>query len=476
MPSRTVSPALVALALLLAQFVVPEQGERLVRGRLVVAAVVGEPRDRVVRELVVADPVAAAQLDRVHAEFGGQLVHDPLDGVRGFRTSRAPVGVGGRAGGEHARAAELVGVHLVDRRVHERAEDRHARGDQHQVGAHVGEQVHLQAAQPAVAVGGDLDVLDHAAPVVGGQVALGAGLGPLHGPAEAPRDRQRDRLLAVHLELGAEAAAHVGRDDPQLVLGYPGHHGEHHPQDVRDLRGRVHGVLAGRGERGDHHRTRLHRVGDQPLLVVAAPEDHLGALPDGRVVLTGPERPVVAAVRALVGVHQRRVLGERGLQVEHRRQRLVLDLDRLQRVRRRVPVAGHDDRHRVTRVAHLVHGERRMVRVHHVLGHRPRARQRSHPLREIASRERGHHAREFQGVGDVDALDARVRHGAAQDRQVQHPGGLDVVGPVRLAGEQPRVLLAQPRPAHLGLDGALGHARTSSSSEAAASTARTMFW
>ena len=43
----------------------------------------------------------------------------------------------------------------------------------------------------------------------------------------------------VGLELGAEAAAHVGRDHAQLVLGDAEHAGEDEARDVRDLRGRV---------------------------------------------------------------------------------------------------------------------------------------------------------------------------------------------------------------------------------------------
>ncbi len=102
--------------LLGAQLVDAEQLERPCRGRLVVAGVVGESGDRRVRELVVLDPVAGPQLHRVHAELGGQLVDHALDRERRLGPSRTADGVGRGGVGEHAGAAELVRVHLVDRR------------------------------------------------------------------------------------------------------------------------------------------------------------------------------------------------------------------------------------------------------------------------------------------------------------------------------------------------------------------------
>ena len=143
-----------------------------------------------------------------------------------------------------------------------------------QVGAHVGLEVDRQAEDPAVAGGGDLDVLDHVAAVDGGLVALAARLGPLHRPAELAGDDEGDDLLGVHVELGAEAAADVGGDHPQLLLGDAGGQRQHQPQDVRDLGGRVDRVLVGRGESASTTTARGSiAVGMQPLLDVAALDD-----------------------------------------------------------------------------------------------------------------------------------------------------------------------------------------------------------
>jgi len=112
---------------------------------------------------------------------------------------------------------------------------------------------------------------------------------------------------------------------------------------------------------------------DQPLLQEPARDDDV-SLGLRRVVVATRERPGEAPVGAELGVHEHLVL-QRRLHVDDRRQRLVVDLDGLEGIRRRVTVTRDDDRHRVADVPHLVDGERRVGRQLHVLGHGPRARQ-----------------------------------------------------------------------------------------------------
>ena len=71
-----------------------------------------------------------------------------------------------------------------------------------------------------------------------------------------------------------------------------------------------------------HDRTRLHRVGDQALLDVAALEDPAalgGRLGGGGGVVAAGELPVVARVRALVGVDEVGTVGDGRRHVEDRR-------------------------------------------------------------------------------------------------------------------------------------------------------------
>ncbi len=367
MPSWTGSPAVAPLLLLAAQRVVAEQLLGLGRRGLVVARVVLQPAHRGERELLVLDPVLLAQLQRLAAQLGRQLVHDPLDGERGLRPAGAAVGVGGGLGGEHVRAGEPVGRELVDRVEHERAEDRDARRHQAQVGTHVGEQVDVQRENGAVALGCDRDVLDLVAAVVGREQRLRAGLGPLDRLAQLDRRGEDEDLLGRDLQLAAEPAADVRGDHPQLVLGHARGGRRQRLEDVRDLRRRPHGqLLTGRV---DDDGAGLHERRDEPLLAEPPPDDdRIGVLLGGgdrvpgapaRAGLAGVEHPVRARVRAEVGVQQGGALGERRLHVQDGRQVVVVDHDELRRVPSGGRVAGDHHGDAVTGEVHGVDGQRR---------------------------------------------------------------------------------------------------------------------
>ena len=67
--------------------------------------------------------------------------------------------------------------------------------------------------------------------------------------------------------LDAEAAADVGRYDAQLVLRDVQHEVAHQQlHDVRKLAGGPHRVVAARHVVLADHRTRLHRIADQPVV------------------------------------------------------------------------------------------------------------------------------------------------------------------------------------------------------------------
>ncbi len=271
----------------------------------------------------------------------------------------------------------------------------------------------------------------------------------LIGAAQLLGQDDREDLLGVDVELGAEAAADVGRDHADLVLGGRGDQRDHQPQDVGDLRRRVERHLAGRGDRVGDDAARFHRRGDEPLLQVLALDHDLGV---GEGLLEGllrrhREVEVEALVVAQVGVDEVGALGHGGLHVDDRRERLVVDLDVLERIGGLVAVAADHHRDAVADVARRVHRQRHVRRVLHVRRDRPGARQRAVLPLQVRAGERRDHAGLRERSGHVDARDARVRHGAAQHGHVEHAGQLHVVGPRRLARDQPRVLLAQHDPA-----------------------------
>ena len=144
-----------------------------------------------------------------------------------------------------------------------------------------------------------------------------------------------------------------------------------------------------------------------------------------------------------------------------------IDVDELERVRRGVVVAGDHAGHDLADVADLVGGHRRVRRDDDVRRHRPGAGQAALFGGEVGAGERGDDAGRAAGGRHVHRPDPGVRHRAAHVTDVQHPRQHDVVGPVGLPGEQPRVLLARPRLADLGGDRHDG---------APSDAARTMFW
>ena len=141
-----------------------------------------------------------------------------------------------------------------------------------------------------------------------------------------------EQLVGVDVELRAEPAADRRRDDPDLLLGEAERDRRHHLEDVGDLGGRVERDVA--AERLGHRRAGpgLHRHRDEPLLHVAL-LDHVGRVGEGPLdrVVVEVELPRVGDVGAEVVVDDRRV-GAGVLEVGDRRQRVVLDLDGLERV------------------------------------------------------------------------------------------------------------------------------------------------
>ena len=181
------------------------------------------PGDRGERELLVLDPVLLADLERVHADLGGELVHQPLDGVRRLGPAGAAVGVGPGLVGQHRLAVELVGGELVDRVEHERAEHRHAATDDRDVGAEVGEQVDLEAGDRAVLGRRPGVSFCHWSRPWWAAISDSERVSVyLHRLADPAGHRPGDPLLGRGLQLAAEAAADVGRDHPDLRLGYAG--------------------------------------------------------------------------------------------------------------------------------------------------------------------------------------------------------------------------------------------------------------
>ena len=164
--------------------------------------------------------IAAADFGAVESELVGDAVEQALHGK----------GALGIAGAAHRHGGDLVGldhayVNLKGRQ-HVGTGQRRRRvvgkvDALRRVGAFVVDHVSAHAEQVAVFVEGDLEIPILVAFLHGGEEMLAPILDPLDRPPQQETGRGERHLLRIHDELGAEAAADVGRHDPELVFVEP---------------------------------------------------------------------------------------------------------------------------------------------------------------------------------------------------------------------------------------------------------------
>ena len=176
-----------------------------------------------------------------------------------------------------------------------------------------------------------------------------------------------DRLLGVVVDLRAEAAADIGRDDAQFRLGDVQDKGAHQQADhMRVLARRIERVVAGGAVEFADRGARLHRVRNEPVVDEVELDDARrlgeGGIDRGEVA----EAPVVAKIARHIGKDLRRARLQRLAGIDDRRLLDIVDLDLVGRLARLLEGLGDDDRDRVADMAHMVGRERRVRR----LGHR----------------------------------------------------------------------------------------------------------
>ncbi|MCO5546661.1 hypothetical protein L7F22_000095 [Adiantum nelumboides] len=400
---------LATARLLLAQLVVAGHPQRLAQRQVVVADVVAGTGRGGVREDVGREQVAPAQLDRVDAQLGGRDVDQPLQVGGGLRASRAAEGAHRGGVGQCGDGVVAQVRDVVDAGRHEVGGAQRERAAEAGVGPGVPDHPHAQAGHPAVAGQPQLVVGDLAAAVRHRDEVLGPGLDPGQRPAQRPGGGDgHGGVLGEHPGLGAEPAADVRGDHPDLVGLQPGQSGELGAEAVRHLGGDVHGEreVGGGGVRDD--RVALHRDGRDALVHHPRADDDLGAVER----VAGP--PLAGGqVAALVGELQRGVVGERGLDVGDRGQRVVVDLDELGGVDGGGAALGDDQRHRLADEPHPV-GRQRRARQRGVEDHQAVVGGQV----EVGRGVHGEDAGRGRGLGGVDAGEQRVRHRRADERHV----------------------------------------------------------
>ena len=323
-----------------------------------------------------------------------------------------------------------------------------------------------QGQEPARVVEADRQLVLLLALLGGGQHVLESVLDEANGTREAAREERDQDVLGIDDELGAEAPAHVGREHAHLVGGEVEQVGDELADLMRHLGGGPHRQLAEGRVPVRHEPAGLHRLA-AATADAQADRGHPRRRAQRRLDVPASKRHapghVVGDVVVDGGCARREGL--------RRRQGLVLHLQQLARVLRRVAAVRHHRGHRLAHEAGAVARERGEV-VPAQLGVRRHHGHGASRGPEIGEGHHVHHPRVDAGPGRIDAGDARVRVRAAQEHRVEQAGQRDVRHVAPAAGEQARVLLAEmPVADELHAD-----APASRPAAAASSAACTMCW
>ena len=244
----------------------------------IVAGVVGHDHRRLVRERF--DEILLPQIGRIDAELARADLDQPLDHEGRLGPPGAAIGIDRHGVGVDRVDLAVDRRNVVLARQQRRVEiGRHRRREGRHIGAEIGDGLDLEPGDLAVIAERHLGVGDMVAAMRVGQERLGAVAGPFHRAADLLRGPQADDLFGIDENLRAEAAADVGRDDAQLVLGRHADEGrDDEPRHMRILRGVPEREILRAGVVFADRDARLHRVGHQPVVDDVEPGDVLGRL------------------------------------------------------------------------------------------------------------------------------------------------------------------------------------------------------
>ena len=206
------------------------------------------------------------------------------------------------------------------------------------------------------------------AAVDGGEEVLRAALDPLHRPAGVDGGGRGDDLFAVDVELAAEAAADLGRDDAHLLLRHAHAACEQRFEQVRDLgRGPDGQGLRARPRSAPRRRAAPSGSGTSRWLTMRCLTTTSASGKARSAASASPTGMVAAMLVPKSWMHELGALFERLLRVSHAGQLLVVDLDEVGGVAGQIAVVGDDGGDRFALVADCVGGESPADRQLHAL-------------------------------------------------------------------------------------------------------------
>ena len=272
-------------------------------------------------------------------------------------------------------------------------------------------------------------------------------LSPAHRLTQVPRQRGDRKLLAVKSDLLAEPAAGVGRNDRNLRLRQPQSCRKLGAQWMRYLSSDMEGQMLAAAIPDRETASRLDRQVSLPMLREGGFHDRVRHL-HARPYLAFLERLVRGQIARQAFVDQRSRLPNGIGEIEHVRQDVIVDLDRLGRVFCQIAIDGDNADHRVALETDFV--DRQCGDFGRLESFdRRRHPHRGSPLQHIATGDHGDHAGHRAGPIGRDRADAGVGVRRAHEVRVQGAWHGDVVDVAGLSGEQPVIFLAQQRPPDL---------------------------
>ena len=410
-------------AQLLVRHQLQEPVERLVVRQLLELDAGGEG----VRIGAVGDQVFPAELRRIDAELLGREIDDALGEGDGDRMAHRAVLAGDVLVGEHhvhlrpvllvlVRAAREID-HLVALDPAGAGIDR-VRTDGGEIPEIEGENFTFPGARdpdPRLVLAG-VDVGEEGLEPVGDE---------LDRAAQHHRNRRGRHFVGVHVHLDAEGPADVLADHPHVCLGDAEVAREDVLHHVGCLGGMVDRQRVLRRVVIGEDRASLERHAGVAAELVGLLDDDVRfceRLVDAPRVEPAREADVVAEI----GVNDD-LAGERFLHVGDHRQLLPIGLDVLQGVLALRAGFGHHRRHRLALAARALDRDGELRRRFDALEMAEHTDPRLAVLGDRAAVECRDHARLARGLRQIEALEPRVRVGAAEEHDVRQPRKAQVV-------------------------------------------------